>query len=41
MGLAMIDRVSLVVAWRPRAGSRAFGLASSAGLVVNQLRERV
>ena len=41
MGLVMIDRVSLVVAWRPRAVSRAFGLASGAGLVVDQFRGRV
>ena len=45
MGYVTIDRVSLVVArWSPSDHEQIrghFGLASSAGLVVNLLSERV
>ena len=41
MGYVMIDRVSLVSPSDHEQIRGRFGLASSAGLVVNQLRERV
>ena len=41
MGYVMIDRVSLVSPSDHEQIRGRFGLASSAGLVVNQFRERV
>ena len=41
MGYVMIDRVSLVSPSDHEQIRGHFGLASSAGLVVNQFRERV